>query len=323
MFAAILSAVGAALCLIFGLLFPWMKVPIIVGLCYGLAALGVTVLMRAGQVSFGHAMYACIAGYTVAFLTRAFPGVDSLLLIIAGVLASLVAAAVIGVFVVRYRAIFFGMLNLALSMVLYSVLGKFYEITGGTDGLHLERPLLAGMSFERGGYETALLITALVCALVLGWCVQRYFGSAAGEALAGIKTNETRLEYLGLSTRRILWNGYMISAALAGLSGALFVLLQGLVTPELGYWVRSGEFIFVAILGGSAHALGAFMGAVVFQVIQLFGTIFFAGSWKILLGATLIAVILVAPMGLTGILPMKGWSRPREKVSLNPITEKK
>ena len=286
MFAAILSLVGAAICLVLGLIFPWMKVPIIVGLCYGLAALGVTVLMRAGQVSFGHAMYACIAGYTVAFLARAYPGLDGLLLIAASVVAAVVAGALIGLFVVRYREIFFGMLNLALSMVFYSVLGKFYEITGGTDGLRLERPPIAGFQFDRPGYETALLVTALSASLALGWLVQRYSGSAAGEALAGIKTNETRLEYLGMSARRILWNGYMISAGLCGLSGALFVLLQGLVTPELGYWVRSGEFVFIAILGGAQHALGAFMGAVVFQAIQLVGTVLLPGTWKMLLGAT-------------------------------------
>src|SRR5215204_2418843 len=173
------------------------------------------------------------------------------------------------------------MLNLALSMVLYAVLGKFYEYTGGTDGLRVDRSTIAGITFDRAGYETALL-----AALALGWAVQRLFGSATGEALAGIKTNETRLEYLGLSARRILWSGYVISGGLVGLSGALFALLQGLVTPELGYWVRSGEFVFIAILGGAAHALGAFIGAAVFQVIQLFGAAFFAGVWKLLLGAT-------------------------------------
>jgi ABC-type branched-subunit amino acid transport system permease subunit len=323
MFAAILSVFGAAICLVLGLVFPWMKVPIIIGLCYGLAALGVTVLMRAGQVSFGHAMYSCIAGYTAAFLARAYPGMDGLLLIAAGVLASLAAGAVIGLFVVRYREIFFGMLNLALSMVFYSVLGKFYEITGGTDGLRLERAPIAGFKFDRTGYETALLVTALSASLLLGWLVQRYFGSASGEALAGIKTNETRLEYLGMSARRILWYGYMISAGLCGLAGALFVLLQGLVTPELGYWVRSGEFVFIAILGGAAHALGAFIGAVVFQAIQLVGTVLVPGTWKMLLGATLIIVILVAPTGITGVLPIKGWSKPRErKLALRPVAEK-
>jgi ABC-type branched-subunit amino acid transport system permease subunit len=323
MIAGMLSVIGAVICLILGLVFPWIKVPIIVGLCYGLAALGVAVLMRAGQVSFGHAMYSCIAGYAAAYLSRAYPGLDGLVIIAAGVVASVIAGAIVGLFVVRYREIFFGMLNLAISMVLYSVLGKFYEITGGTDGLRLERPPLAGFHLDRPGYETALLLIALSSSLVLGWLVQRYFASAAGEALAGIKTNETRLEYLGLSARRILWNGYMISAGLCGLAGAIVVLLQGLVTPELGYWVRSGEFVFIAILGGSAHALGAFLGAVVFQIIQLVGTVLLAGTWKMMLGATLIIVILVAPNGITGALPIKRWSKSRErKLSLRPVIEK-
>lgn len=313
MVAAVLGVGGATLCLVLGLMFPWTKVLIISGLCNGLAALGVAILMRAGQVSFGHAMYACISGYVVAFLAKTYPSLDGLILIAASVVAAVIAGAVIGLFVVRYREIFFGMLNLALSMVLYSVLGKFYQITGGTDGLRVERPLMAGMRFDRSGYETALLIAALVASLSLGWLVQRYFGSSAGEALAGIKTNETRLEYLGLSARRILWNGYVISAALCGLSGALFVLLQGLVTPDLGYWVRSGEFVFIAILGGSAHALGAFIGAVVFQIIQVVGTVLLAGTWKMLLGATLIAVILIAPTGITGALPFARWRRARER----------
>jgi len=317
-----LTVVGASACLVLGLLFPWMKTPVVIGLCYGLAALGVAILMRAGQVSFGHAMYACIAGYTVAFLSRAYPTLDGLLLIAAGVVTSLAAAALIGLFVVRYREIFFGMLNLALSMVLFSVLGKFYEVTGGTDGLRVDRSTIAGFAFDRAGYETALLVVTLVAAVGLGWSVQRFFGSAAGETLAGIKTNETRLEYLGLSARRILWNGYVLSGGLVGLSGALFALLQGLVTPELGYWVRSGEFVFIAILGGAAHALGAFIGAAVFQVIQLFGAAFFAGVWKLLLGATLIAVILVAPTGITGLLPLTRRGKSPGKFELRAATER-
>src|SRR6185295_8698545 len=156
-------------------------------------------------ISFGHAMFACISGYTVAFVARAFPGMDGILLILIGVLAGVAVGAPVGLFVVRYREIFFGMLNLALSMVLYSVLGKFYNLTGGTDGMRIERSTLLGMAFDRAGYETALLVLAVIASLGLGWVVQRFFGSSAGEALAGIKTNETRLEYLGLSARRILW----------------------------------------------------------------------------------------------------------------------
>jgi ABC-type branched-subunit amino acid transport system permease subunit len=304
-----LAIAGAVVCLALGLLFPWIKTPAIVGLAYALAALGVGVLMRAGQVSFGHAMYACIAAYTVAFLARRFPGADALVLLVVGVGAAVLAGAVIGIFVVRYREIFFGMLNLALSMVLFSLLGKFYEVTGGTDGLRIDRPTLAGMVFERAGFETALLLLALALAIVLGWLVQRFYGSSAGEALAGVKTNETRLEYLGLSTQKILWNGYVISAGLVGLSGALIALLQGLVTPESGYWLRSGEYVFIAILGGAAHAFGAFLGALVFEVIKLVAAAYLTGIWQLLLGAVLIIVILLAPGGLTGLLPAKRTAR--------------
>jgi len=114
----------------------------------------------------------------------------------------------------------------------------------------------------------------------------------------------------------------MISAALVGLSGALFALLQGLVTPELGYWVRSGEFVFIAILGGATHALGAFLGAAVFQVIQLIGAAFFAGIWKLLLGVTLIVVILAAPSGITGLLPLAHRSKSKADTPLQPAPEK-
>lgn len=301
----LLTAAGSLLCLALGLVFPWSKTALIVGLCYGIAALGVAAMVRAGQVSFGHAMYACIGGYTVAFLARAWPQLDGLLLVLAGVGASLVAGAVVGVFVVRYRGIFFGMLNLAISMVLYSVIGKVYGVTGGTDGLRINRPAIFGIEFERAGFETALLLGTLIVAIGLGVLVQRYFHSASGEALAGIKTNETRLEYLGLSARGVLWEGYVFSAGLVGLSGALFALVQGLVTPDIGSWLRSGEFIFITILGGSSHAIGAFLGAAVFELVKLFAAAYMTGVWQLLLGATLIIVILVAPNGIVGLLVQK------------------
>jgi ABC-type branched-subunit amino acid transport system permease subunit len=303
------TVAGSLLCLVLGLAFPWSKTPLIVGLCYGIAALGVSAMVRAGQVSFGHAMYACVAGYTVAFLARAWPQLDGMLLILAGMGASIVAGAVVGVFVVRYRGIFFGMLNLAFCMVLYSVIGKVYEITGGTDGLRINRPTFLGVAFERDVFETTLLVGTLCIAVGLGVLMQRYFQSASGEALAGIKTNETRLEYLGLSARKILWNGYVFSAGIVGVSGAMFALVQGLVTPDIGSWLRSGEFVFITILGGSGHAIGAFLGAAVFELVKLFAAAYMTGIWQLLLGATLIIVILVAPEGIVGLLLKKPAAR--------------
>lgn len=281
---------------------PWIKTPIIFAASFGIAALGISILIRAGQVSFGHAMFTAAAGYTVAFAARAWPGLDSALLLIFGAGLGALLGMAVGLFVVRYRGIFFGMLNLALSMVLFAVLGKFFHLTGGSDGMRVTRSTFFGVQFDRAGFETALLVTVVVLAVVLGVLVQRYLNSVAGQALGALKTNETRLEYVGLSASRVLWIGYVISAALCGLSGALFAITQGLVTPEMAYWVRSGEFVFVAILGGVAHPVGAFLGAAVFEFVKLFAAAYLTGAWQMVLGVALIVMIFFAPKGISGLL---------------------
>jgi ABC-type branched-subunit amino acid transport system permease subunit len=227
---------------------------------------------------------------------------DAILLIALGTFASVIAGMLIGAFVVRYREIFFGMLNLAISMVLFTVLGKFYAFTGGTDGLRINRPTLLGFELTRDPFEIALLVLVLVISLIAIFGVQRYFLSSSGQALAAIKTNETRLEYLGISAKKVLWKGYVLSAALCGLSGALFGLSQGLVTPEMGYWLRSGEFVFIAILGGAGHAVGAFVGALLYEFLKMYAAALVSGSWQLVLGVILIVIIYFLPKGITGLL---------------------
>lgn len=280
---------------------PWLKTPVLLALANGMAVCGVILLIRAGQVSFGHAMFACLSGYAVAFAARAWQ-LDALLLIALGTGAAALAGALIGLFMVRYRGIFFGMLNLAFSMVLFSVLGKFGHVTGGTDGLRFDRPTFAGLALERAAFEAALLGLALALAVAVGWAVMRYFASTGGQRLAAIKTNETRLEYLGISARRVFWGGYVLSAALCGLGGSVFALTQGLVTPEMGYWVRSGEIVFIAILGGSGHTLGAFIGAFVFEFVKLYAAALLTGAWQMVLGLVLIVMVFVAPTGIYGLV---------------------
>jgi len=281
-------------------IWPWTRMPVITFLCYGMAALGLSVLMRAGQVSFGHAMYALIAGYGAAFTVRTFPGTDALIALAAGVASAVIVGVVVAAFVSRYRGIFFGMLNLGISMVFYSLAGKLYTWTGGTDGLRLERPPLLGMALDRGGFEWGMTLLALLLALLLGWVVQRYFRSSAGQIAIAIRVNETRLEYIGLSARAAMIEAYVISSALVGIGGALLALAQGLMTPEGGYWLRSGEYVFIAILGGAGHAIGAFLGAAVFELILLVGAAYFTAIWQMVLGVTLLIVIFFAPSGLVG-----------------------
>ncbi len=298
----LLIIVLVLLALALPVMLPWLKTPLILGTAFGIAALGISILIVSGQISFGHAMFMCSGGYAVAFASRQWPQLDSALLLAVGAGTGLVLGVVVGSFVVRYRAIFFGMLNLALSMVLYAVLGKFFHITGGTDGLRLERAPFFGMSLARDSFESVLLLLSVLLALITGWLVRRYQRSVAGQALAAIKTNETRLEYVGISAYKTLWIGYIFSATLCGLSGAIFAIAQGLVTPEMGYWVRSGEIIFVAILGGVGHPLGAFIGAGIFEFVKLFAAAYLTGAWQLVLGCVLIAIVFLAPRGVSAWL---------------------
>ncbi len=294
-----------------GLLFPWLKTPLIIALSYGLSALGVSMLIRAGQVSFGHAGFTCLAGYAVVALARTWPQVDAVLLLAVGGAVGLLAGAITGVFMVRYRGIFFGMLNLALSMVLFAVLGKFYNLTGGTDGLRMERPPFFGQVLERASFETVLLALSCLLVVVTCWLLTRFYASPSGQALTAIKSNEVRLEYLGISAKRVFFIGYVMSAALCGFSGGMFALIQGLVTPEMGYWVRSGEYVFIAVLGGTLHPVGAFLGAIVFEFLKLYAAAALTGIWQMVMGVVLLVLIFLAPSGLVALLARANAGRAK------------
>jgi ABC-type branched-subunit amino acid transport system permease subunit len=294
-------------------LIPWSRVILILVMSKGLAVLGVLVLLRAGQVSFGHAMFFAISAYTAAFITRAVAGVDVLTIVVAGVAVSTLWGLIAGLFVVRYRYIFFAMLNLAISMVLYALLEKFYHITGGSDGLMLSRPEFFGQVMERSGFEICFYYLVLVLTIIVIYGVHRFLKAPIGHALAAIKTNETRLEYLGISARNVLLAGYVLSAALVGLGGVFNAIIQGIVTPEISYWVRSGEFIFIAILGGGGNVLGAFAGSFVYEIVKTYFAAIASGMWQMLLGIILLIIIMVAPDGLVGLFKQKEPSAHENK----------
>src|SRR3546814_20413535 len=95
-----------------------------------------------------------------------------------------------------------------------------------------------------------------------------------------------------------MWRGYLVSAIVVGFSGGLLALIQGLVTPEIGLWLCSGEYVFIVILGGVGHVIGVFLGALAFEAVQLVSTYYFPGLWTFILGLTLIIVIFLFPCGI-------------------------
>jgi ABC-type branched-subunit amino acid transport system permease subunit len=307
-----------------GYFLPWTRTFLVIALSKGLAALGIIILLRAGQVSFGHAMFFAAAAYTAGYASRFLGGTDIAVMLIAGAAAAGLFSLVIGIFMVRYRQIFFGMLNLAFSMVLYSVLEKFFEYTGGSDGLRMARPTIFGMSLGRNEFDLALVFLSVAVALLAAIAVQIYFASPLGQALRAIKTNETRLEYIGVSARGVLLVGYVISAIVGGFGGVLLAALQGLASPSFSYWIQSGEFVFIAILGGGAYPLGAFVGALIYEGVRIYAAAFAHDVWELILGIVIIGIILFAPKGVVGLVAdIAERRRNKSAAAIDPRAEPK
>ncbi|MCB4821536.1 branched-chain amino acid ABC transporter permease [Roseicella aerolata] len=295
-----LALAGAAALVLAAWAVPWLKFVLTIALAKGVAVLGILLLLRAGQVSFGHSMFLAVGAYTVAFLAPAVP--EALLLLPLGALLGGLLGLVIGLFIVRYRDIFFSMLNLALSMVLYSLLEKLYDLTKGTDGIRVSALTFAGAVPDRETQEWVMFGLALALALGFGLLVRAYLASPMGRALAGIKTRETRLEFMGVSARRVLLFAYVFSAVMGGAAGTLVAMTTRHVTPQLAYWTSSGELVFIAILGGAGSALGPFLGATAFELVRVYAAAAVADAWQMILGGVLLLVILFAPGGLWGML---------------------
>ncbi|MHC4053334.1 branched-chain amino acid ABC transporter permease [Bradyrhizobium sp. 25ACV] len=282
---------------------PWLQFVLTLAIAKGFAALGVAVLLRAGLISIGHAMFFAASAYAVAFLARA--GVNDLgLMLILSMLGGALVGAVAGSFLVRYRAIFFAMLNLAVSMVFYALCAKLYGVTGGTDGMPVPVPAVFGVVLGEPAFKSVLFYLSLGLMVLVGLAVQRYLNSPLGHALSAVHTNEIRLEYLGIPVWAVLLMAYVVSAALAGLGGAIAGFAIGRVVPEFAFWTASGHLVLIAVLGGIGGVPGAFIGALFLELLHS-AAVTVTDSWNLIVGMTLIIVIMFMPQGIYGLFARK------------------
>ena len=281
---------------------PWLAFVFTIAVSKGLAALGVAMLLRGGLISIGHALYFAIGAYAVAFLMREAGIADLLLLLVCATLITTIAGLVVGAFMVRYRAIFFAMLNLAISMVFFTLLSKLYYFTGGTDGLRVATPTILTIQLSRSAFDIILQMSVLILMIASALLIDRYLKSPLGEALRAIDSNEVRLEYLGVSARGTIWAAYTVSAGLAGLGGAISAVAIGHVVPEMSYWTVSGQLVLIAVLGGIGGVPGAFIGAFFLELVQTFAVGLAAEAWNAIIGLSLLIVIFFLPEGLYGLI---------------------
>jgi branched-chain amino acid transport system permease protein len=265
------------------------------------AVLGVALFLRANLVTFGHAMFYAVGAYAVGFSVKWLGFHDMLVLLALGALLGAGMAALVGLVMARYREVFFAMLNLAFSMMLYGVLLKLYWLTGGTDGLGVGVPTFFGYAPARDHLRDFLYYTTLgVTALVI-WVIFRFLASPLGFYLRAMGDNEIRIEYSGESARHVLYVTYVVSGALGGLGGVLAAFTVGHIVPEYSFWIQSGDFVFVALLGGYASVLGPLIGSIAFEFIRTYASKYFPNEWQMTLGIIMLAIILFRPGGLWAI----------------------
>lgn len=284
--------------LVIGLFAPqWTLFLLTVALAKGLVVLGLMMLLRCGLVSFGQALYYCLGAYAAGMLGRLYEVSGVFTLMLAGMATSALVAFILGFLLARYRSIFFGLLSLAISMILYGLLVKT-EALGSSDGFNVLPSTLFGIRPADEWVRYTVLAVAAVIACLAALAVHRYLGTPLGRLAPAIKDNEIRVEYMGASARTAIHVKYVIAAALAGLGGALAATTVGHIDPEMAYWTTSGEFIFITILAGTGSVIAPFLGALIFGIIQTVAFDISPNTWQMVLGASLLAVIVFLPQGL-------------------------
>lgn len=296
--AAATAAIALAALVALALLAPqWLVFMAMLVLAKSVVVLGLLVLMRTGLVSFGQGLYFGIGAYAAALLSHHWHIADAAMMLLAGAAAAGLIAALLGLLLAGYRDIFFAMLSLAFSMILYGLLVKSAAL-GSTDGFNLHARTFLGIDLASGVDRRVFLIAGSACAVVAALLVHRLLGGHWGRLATGVRDNELRVAYLGASPYRVVYVNYLIAGALAGLGGALAALAVGHVDPETTYWTTSGEFVFIAILGGTQSILAPFMAAAIFEALRTIASQYAPNVWQMSLGLAMLAIIMFLPGGL-------------------------
>ncbi|MDW5441647.1 branched-chain amino acid ABC transporter permease [Polaromonas sp. SM01] len=278
--------------------------------------LGVT-----GLVSLGHAAYFGLAGYALAFLMPQGEAVSLWWTLPLAVLASGLAALIIGFFVVRTHGIYFIMVTMAFAQMVFFL---FFDnkILGGSDGLYVNfKPSIALFGWtpfvwwDLDNKLTLYYFTLAVLLLVYAF-LRRLLWSPFGRALAGIRINEHRMRAMGFGTFRYKLTAFTLAGALAGLAGYLWGTQTGYINPELMGFHMSAHGIMMVILGGMGNFAGAIVGAFAFEyLLHVFkdlpqvGNVNLGKHWQLWMGLFIVLLVTFAPRGILGLVERFGKRR--------------
>jgi len=275
-------------------------------LIWGIFAMSLDLLMGyAGMISLGHSAFFGLGGYVAALALKHWsPSLTSALLLPA--LAAAGAALVIGSLSIRSSGVYFIMLTLAFSQMLYAAAFSAAWL-GSSDGLPgVPRPRLPGVDLDRTSVFHLYVVTVFVLAAL---ALHRIVRSPFGRVLGGIEDNEHRMVAVGYAVARFKLVAFVVAGTVAGIAGALYAQFNGYISPEALSWTTSGEVLLMVIIGGAGTLGGPVLGAAGFILLQSLVSSY-TERWMLILGAVFIGFVLWAPAGLLGIVRREAKRRP-------------
>lgn len=266
---------------------------------WGLFAVAFNLLMGyTGMISFGQAAYLGIGGYTAGLLLKKVSGFPFALGLIAAPISGALAALIIGYFCIRLTHTYFAMLTLAFSMIVYYIAFKWYGFTGGDNGL-IGIPVPAWVQDPTFSNYYKFVLVVTLSSLYLLW---RLVNSPFGKTLTAIRENPERAGFVGVNVKRYQLYAFIVAGAFSGLAGALFMINERSVYPELAFWTRSTQVLLMTILGGVYTFFGPLVGAFLLQLMDADITKDYPQIWQLFLGSMLVLILFALPGGIMGFI---------------------
>jgi len=245
-----------------------------------------------GQLSFGQAAFYGLGGYTVAMLVMK-AHFNFWLSIVAGILVAAIIGLIVGYFCVRLRGIYFAVLTLAFGQLIFFIVFKWHDFTGGDDGIQGVFPPDYLKSPTSYYYFVLLVFLASV------FFIWRLINSPFGQTIKSMRENTERTEFLGINIARYQLITFVIAAAVAGLAGGIWVPFYRSVAPSYLTWIKSGEPVMAAILGGPSIFYGPILGMFIMTFFHSWA-LGFTIYWPVIMGALILAIIFFLPGGILG-----------------------
>jgi branched-chain amino acid transport system permease protein len=302
---------------------PFLLILIMQALIFGILAMSLDVLLGfTGLASLGQAAYLGVGAYLTAILATRYNlglGWDFILVLVLGIVAAGITAALFGLIAIRATGVYFLMITLALGMCVWGLAYRWNSLTGGDNGLNILFRPVAGIDLSDDLTFFYLVWVLFVFTLVMLYILAQ---SPFGRSLVGIRESESRMRMLGYHTWLHKYVAFIIAGAFGGLAGVLWVHLAGIISPEDIILTTSVDALLMVVLGGPGTLIGGAIGAaaVVFLREYLSTQITW---WQYVLGGVYIVTILYLPEGLMGIpawLRQRRLARGQADAALSPST---